>query len=321
MKLLLFLFIVSCSQAPVIVDQKPEPDIIVIEDKPTTPIEDDVVMDEPAINYTEIAQQVDSYYRMGELLKERGDTTFAKTIAEAVEEGMKDKVIPLDDYISGLFGVKTRNPVSFKTPLCQYDNNAARKLLKTTISNSGLALVNRFAKEVNEADEEGKQAIYTRLMMCLAYSESLSTADNEKSYILASREGVTKNDGVKFYFDSLQTNPDSQINIGLYQFSPIAKGNIHTCLNDFKNRERSRKDLVNLIGAKDQVWNARCGVHKVQTVLFVTLNAPTRNIGNQCGTFHALNTVAYNHFGPLQREGGVGGGFTKLYNCYYGSKR
>jgi len=36
-------------------------------------------------------------------------------------------------------------------------------------------------------------------------------------------------------------------------------------------------------------------------------------------TLHNRN--AYNHFVPLQREANPGGGFTKLYQCYFNSKK
>jgi len=269
-----------------------------------------------------IASEVDSYYRSNELTKIRVDTTFAHSIHEAVQGGLKDREIPLSNYLRGLFKVSSRDKVSLKDRLCKYDTDSAQTLLKTSISSSGINLMNAFADEVNSFTKDTQyEEAYTRLMMCLAYSESLGDPDTSRSDTIASREGVIKNKGVKFYFDSLQTNPDSQINIGLYQFSPIASGNINPCLIDIGSYERSRKDLVNLLGSSNQVWNAKCGIHKILSLFYISKNSLDNRIkaSNSCVTLHNRN--AYNHFGPLQREANPGGGFTKLYQCYFNSKK
>lgn len=314
----------ACTSTPPTIQEPPtQTPVIVEEPKETTPspIEEDKDVIGKSIDYEAIASEVDRYNNSNQLNLLRGNTTFAKSIHQAVKERMKDSAIPLDSYLTGLFNLNSKYPVSLNERLCPYTQEMAQRLLRTSISNQGLDLINRFVDEVNNTDALGREEAYTRLMMCLAYSESLGDPDTSRSDVIASREGVTKHPGVKFYFDSLQTNPDSQINIGLYQFSPIFSGNINPCLRDFGNNERNRRDLVNLLGAQDQEWNARCGMHKVMTLFFISKNTTnnSRKAGNQCVALHNRN--AYNHFGPLQREANPGGGFTKLYNCYFGSKQ
>jgi len=308
------LLLSGCStQKPSQNSSNPSPDIVVSPPVLPPPSE------ELKTDFMSIASQIDMYYNRNELTKARGETTFAESIFSAVSEGMNEKVIPFDSYIRSVFNIVGDNPVSLNELLCTYDNSMAQRLVRTSFSSNGLGLVNRFITEVNSMTTANRRKAYTRLMMCLAYSESLGDADTSRSDTIASREGVSRNSGVKFYFDSLQTNPDSQINIGLYQFSPISGGNINPCIVDLGSNGRDRKSLVNLIGEESQLWNARCGVHKILTLFYVSKNTSntSRKAGPSCVALHNRN--AYNHFGPLQREGGAGGGFTKLYNCYFGS--
>lgn len=332
MKLLNFvilaIFIASCSQAPV---QNPAPSPIPTlpsEPTPTEPVEpvptQPDVVEIDSDNALKIAKQVDKYYGKNQLTKERKNNSFFyKSISQAVKESLVPRAIPLGSLHS-TFGLATKNPVSLKEPLCKYDNTMAQRLIRTTISNASLSLINQFRDEVNSftTDDQYHEA-YSRLMMCLSYSESLGDPDTSRSYTIASREGVTKADGVKYYFDSLQTNPDSQINIGLFQFSPIASGNIFPCLSEFGAESRTRKGLVETLGKYDQLWNARCGVHKILTLFYVQKNTThsSRKAGPNCSALHTFAGTGYNHFGPLQRQDGKIAGLNKLYNCYNGSKK
>lgn len=319
----LFAFL-SCSSDPV-QDTPVNPTEPTQDEEPSTPPqepspdEQEPSPDEPELGPKKIAEQVDSYYNSNQLLKKRGDTTFADSIYTAVKESVeKERTLPLSSYLKGLFSIESDKPVSLKEKQCEYSNAMAQRLIRTSISSSGVELINKFVSHVNslETDEEYTQA-YSKFMMCLAYSESLGDPDTSRSKTIASREGVQKAEGVKYYFDSLQTNPDSQINIGLYQFSPVKGGNIYPCLTEFGPSDRSRKDLVQTLGAQDQEWNARCGVHKILSLFYVSKNTTSskRKAGESCVSLHNRN--AYNHFGPLQREGNPGGGFTKLYKCFF----
>jgi len=290
------------------------------------PISEEPVSQEPiGFDYMAIAASVDKAYGMTELTKKRGETTFAKEIYEAVEYGMEDRIVPLDTLAS-TFNLVSKKKVSLNDELCELSHSQLNTLLtpingeavKVTAANYQTVL--KFIKEVNALDKTGKQKAYTRLMYCLSYSESLSTADTTASATIARNLGAAKHSGVKFYSDKLQQNPDSVLNIGLFQFSPVATGNIHPCLNEFGITKRSRADLVTLLSAKEQTWNAMCGVHKIRSLFYVSKNSatPRRKAGESCVSLHNRN--GYNHFGPLQREGNPGGGFSKLYSCYYRSK-
>lgn len=274
----------------------------------------------PGFDYLSVARQVDVYQsrNMGkasiELTKDRGGVTFAKVIADAVSDGLVLQEVPLGSLRS-TFQVVGNLRVSLNEPLCEHTSELGVKLTREPISKSGLDLINSFSKEAN------KHEAYTRLMYCLAYSESLSTADGKSSVSMAKQTGAIKHDGVKHYFDARQLNPASQYNIGLYQFSPYSPGNIDSCRDAFGVSTRDRKELTSILGDKHQVFNARCGVLKILTLFYVSKNSANTNrqAGEKCVSLHNRN--AYNHFGPLQRESGAGGGFTKLYNCYFGSQK
>jgi hypothetical protein len=167
-----------------------------------------------------------------------------------------------------------------------------------------------------------------RLMGCLAYSESLSTADTKTSEAVAKEvapSDYSKPPGVKFYLDSKQVHPESRLNIGLYQFSPASRGNVQACLRNWNQwvgqdlgsslpLEAPEADMIRLLGAADQEFNAFCGVNKIAQTFFVQVNTsspqrtPLENRGSsgvlkrpedRCVT-PFFNVRAYQHFGPLQ---------------------
>jgi hypothetical protein len=326
--LFLLLLLASCGGQVIVTTPQPQPQPIPAPEH--KPVEEDLVVtepetDTPAFNYMEIAASVDKHLNNSQLTKKRGDTTFATEIYKAVEYGMEERVVPLDTLAS-TFNLVTKHKVSLNDELCEVTHSQLNTLLTpingkaVTVTKANYDTAMRFAKEVNALDKVGKQKAYTRLMYCLAYSESLSTADTSGSIALARKIGGEKHSGVKFYGDDLQTNPNSWLNIGLFQFSPVASGNIHPCLNEFGITKRKYTDLVSLLGAQDQSFNAMCGVHKIRSLFYVSKNTSSsrRKAGESCVSLHNRN--AYNHFGPLQRDGNPGGGFAKLYSCYFGSK-
>ena len=165
-------------------------------------------------------------------------------------------------------------------------------------------------------------------MGCLAYTESLTSADVSSSYKVSeeySPKGFEKPKGVKFYEDPYQ-DATSRLNIGLYQFTPNSSGNIYPCVlqwNDFfpENKIDTRADqneLIRVFGSSFQSMNAFCGINKVVQTFAIQVNTdeqkrthPGNRDGqslkassNRCVTPWFYASYAYNHFGPLQNSTG-----------------
>jgi hypothetical protein len=171
-------------------------------------------------------------------------------------------------------------------------------------------------------------------MGCLAYTESLTTADGARSRQVALEHGpdeYAKPSGVKFYLDAAQTHPDSRLNIGLFQFSPASRGNIQSCIRNWNHLHGDDHSLridpvsdsatmIRRLGNASQDFNAFCGVDKIAQIFFVQVNTlserrthpanlltlpdGTRRLkdpGDRCVSLH-FNGRAYNHFGPLQNS-------------------
>lgn len=176
-----------------------------------------------------------------------------------------------------------------------------------------------------------------RWMMCLAYTESLTTADTNTSKKVASRVapvGYQKPDGVKFYEDPLQPE-ESRLNIGLYQFTPDSGGNIRPCISSWNanfpactiSTRAPTAEAIQILGSGYQTFNAYCGVDKVHQLFSVQVNTqqtgsthPSNLINgrlvsaeNRCVSLHFTSGKAYNHFGPFQNS--TGQNLEELLDC------
>lgn len=206
---------------------------------------------------------------------------FQGAISIAIDLNQYPMTNPIDNYISGLYGVKkwNQNVGLFSHPMCEsYDEKlfAGTTTKKQNRANKVKDDVIKIAKAYNKnrahymavynsktatAEDKSKalfqmKKFYYELMASLAYRESLSTADSDSSIKngknFATHYGVSnfkKNDGVKYYYDEYQSNEDSKRNIGLFQFSSDPKGNVAPCVkawNDLMGKKDSSCKIENL---------------------------------------------------------------------------
>jgi hypothetical protein len=328
----------------------------------------------PAVDYDTsvdvagpVGRSVDDYFRgYTELLKARADEghaadgcepslsgreTFADRIAFAVEEGMQPRE-PQLSYVASAFRLPARQEEMVKTSLlshwfCPVSAASLKDTLRKHLPSAPtIAKAQSFTAKLNElrrlAFRGDSQALldahrlWSRFMMCLAYTESLTTADTGSSRSVASRYDLHKPEGVKFYLDPAQKNPKSRFNIGLYQFAPDAGGNVQACLRAWnarypgcpQNNGADFRELSGLLATSRQSFNAFCGVVKITDMFAVQAN--TRNPDNtdpanrmaggkmldpdmRCVTPFFRSGASYNHFGPLQNS--TGSNLKELLDC------
>ncbi|MBC7540980.1 MAG: hypothetical protein H7281_19315, partial [Bacteriovorax sp.] len=164
---------------------------------------------------------------------------------------------------------------------CEVDNVSLERSLKNVPDAKTIDLLNTiFFDQMNNGD---KQQTAQKIFTCLAMEESLGdpdTASSKKVY----REVTGKNDkpsGVKFYIDPLQKK-ESELNIGLYQFTPNASGNINPCLKAwnkmFSNKQncqvKNKSDVLEALGSPGQNLNAFCGIHKIIETASIQMKSP-----------------------------------------------
>jgi len=289
---------------------------------------------------------------MSELLKRRGHYTFAEIIESSVRGHLEPKTPSLGGNES-VFGVSL-NPerlsqVSLVShPMCRASGKSLQATLGHDPGREVLSLVNEFVSTYNEGRErilnarseheslygwDAMQLLYSKLMGCLAYTESLTTADQPSSVALAKKvapKGYFKPSGVKFYYDKAQKNPASALNIGLYQFAPDSRGNLQSCIRDWNQRwpeqviseQASKAELIRILGDSHQVFNAFCGVNKLTQSFHVQVNTTSstrthpanfslksggkftglKAPADRCVSLHFYSSKTYNHFGPLQNS-------------------
>lgn len=173
------------------------------------------------------------------------------------------------------------------------------------------------------------QRLWTKMMYCLSYTESLSgSPDSSYSRNIASKHAPSdydKAEGVTFYEDPLQ-NEVSRLNIGIYQFTPNTDGNIKACIRSWNDlhpkcqikEKLSKGESIKLLGSNFQTFNSFCGVNKIMQSFAVQVNTRSSasthpaNIqsgklvspNNRCVTPFFYSGRAYNHFGPLMNSTG-----------------
>jgi hypothetical protein len=208
-------------------------------------------------------------------------------------------------FIGSSYGTPTNDADLFPTslirhPLCAVSKSTLSKTMKKVPAQSTIDKLNIFATTVNslrasvlKGDQKAKielLSIWTRFFSCLAYTESLGTADNSTSQSVAalySPSGYRRPAGVEFYEDAQQP-PVSRLNIGTFQFTPNSAGNITPCIkawNSIHTEAQTCKiptnanlgELIKILGSSLQSFNAFCGVHKLIETFSVQVN--TTNSG------------------------------------------
>jgi hypothetical protein len=189
---------------------------------------------------------------------------------------------------------------------------------------------------------ENKLAVsehWAKLIKCLSYIESLTTADSSNSKKTAVKYAPTdyrKPAGVAFYMDAVPTE-DSELNIGTYQFDPDSKGNVRPCIRQWNelfpkcsvNLEANESEMIRTLGSEVQAFNIFCGINKIHQMFSIQVNTTnsirTSLANNQnnklkppedrCVTINFRSGVAYNHFGPFQNS--TGENLKELMGCYF----
>lgn len=272
---------------------------------------------------------------------------FADRIAYSVELKMQPSRAQLG-YVASYFGlnkdVNTYLPNSLIShPLCNVTSDTLNTTLggKNIPSSATIKKANEFANKMNAyrrealaGDRQGyvkASRLWSKLMMCLSYMESLTTADSAKSQSVGQKyapAGYRRPAGVNFYEDPHQP-AESRLNIGLFQFTPDAGGNIQACIREWNilypkcgiSLNASQAEMIKILGSSLQTFNAFCAAAKVTGMFGVQVNAVKPNNthpynlkadgrlkapAERCVSPHMSVGRSYNHFAPFQN----GSGFT-----------
>ena len=317
-----------------------------------------------------VGPSVDQIHHLSELVKTRSlvneDSTdhCASEISDNFENQISYNVakmfqdIPsMVGFIGDSYGVSTDDTSLYPTslirhPLCLVN---AKSLIvtmgaKRVPEQVTIDKLNRFAIKANLLRNEAingninsKRDLldhWNRLFSCLAYVESLPSADNSSSKKVASKYSASnyrKPAGVEFYEDAAQPAV-SRLNIGLYQFTPAWQNNIQPCLRAWNaihqnenqcqiNLRASQSDLIKVVGSSMQSFNAFCGAHKLIETFSIQINTNNahathpdnaingvlKSAENRCVSPHFYAGWAYNHFGPLQNS--TGKNLDELFSC------
>jgi len=350
---------------------EPEPDPVPPVQIPSDPPAQTPDPTPSPINFIEVADQVgksvDSYFgnyqaldtRRVDSLEHESDyceieleehQKFSERVSYFVELQLEDTKTHLA-YLAPYYAVPRDNDDFHlsglaQRPLCHSTSSSLRKTLKKSDRVPGSSVIskmNTFEEKVNSlrtqmiaGSDEAKMElskIWSRFFSCLAYTESLSTADSSSSQKVAKKyapSGYRKPAGVKFYEDPYQDEA-SKLNIGMYQFTPKGSGNINACLKSWNDRYpscqvatgSSRSELVRVFGSSLQTMNAFCGVNKIVQTFSVQLNSTKssaihpsnsgRSKSDRCVTPFIYSGYAYNHFGPLMNS--TRSNLSKLMTC------
>lgn len=199
--------------------------------------------------------------------------------------------------------------------------------------------INEFVNEFNRSREkflagdlEGQLEMHrqwSRVFMCLAYNESLTTADRPQSDTLAQKYAPSdyrRPAGVLFY-EFKNSSSVTSLNLGLFQFTPDSKGNIHPCVRQWNDiypqcslsNSATQAEAIRMFGSSLQTLNSFCGTGKATETFSVqvnTSNAKRTHPSNllpsgqlkapqdRCVSIHFSAGQAYNHFGSFQNSSG-----------------
>lgn len=280
--------------------------------------------------------------------------TFADRIAHAIEIKMQPSRAQLG-YVGSLFGmssdVSTYQPNSLIShPLCIVSQSTLNTTLagKNVPSADVITKINRFAQRMNQYRREALAGRYEgyqkasqlwgKFFMCLSYAESLTTADTQRSSQVASKYAPSdyrRPAGVNFYEDPYQPEA-SRLNIGMFQFTPTASGNIQACLREWNqvypkctvSTKAPTSELIRILGSSLQTFNSFCALAKTTGMFSVQINTANaksthpanirengqlKSASERCVSPHMAVGRSYNHFGPYQN--GMGTTLGKLMSC------
>lgn len=317
----------------------------------------------------QVASQVDDQHRSyRELLPQRSSemshqvdqcdvslqnkSSFADRIAYQLDLHMNDlkgELSPIASYYALSSNVSSYYPVSLiRQPMCGVTSATLSKTINKVPSARVIEKMNTFANRYNQYREGALQGdassftklhrLWGRMMMCLAYTESLTSANTKTSDRVAASvapSGYRRPAGVLFYEDPYQ-DAASKLNLGLYQFTPNAGGNINSCIRQWNNiypqcqisTKASQAEMIRILGSSYQTFNAFCGVNKVIQTFTVQVNTtsssathPNNKNSNgslkppaeRCVSLHFQAGKAYNHFGPFQNS--TGSNLEEMLNC------
>lgn len=253
---------------------------------------------------------------------------------------------PHVDVIAQYYGISSKRanhaPVSLTShPMCNVTKSSLTATLQKASRVPAQSVIDKMntwidrhntlrAKSLagDEMAQKDLLGLWGKFMGCLSYKESLTTADTSKSHSVSDKyapSNYRKPAGVKFYEDPAQ-NEASRLNIGLFQFTPTASGNINACLRHWNelypsckvSTSSSRHDLIRNFGSSFQTMNAFCGVNKIIQSFAIQVNSsksvsthPSNKSGsgfkaaaNRCVSPFFYSGYSYNHFGPLMNSTG-----------------
>jgi hypothetical protein len=299
--------------------------------------------------FTDSFLQVDNQLGLRELTRSRGNTTFAQSIERALRDhaGLRVPGLGGNERIFSIMASPAKVSL-LSHAQCTVSKESLNQTIGSSPGQRTVDLANEFSRQMNEARTmalyspsrstrlEGwdrAMHLYSKFMGCLAYTESLTTADGQPSDSVATSvgpKGYSKPDGVLFYQDLTQSIAASQLNIGLYQFSPDPNGNILSCVQNWNGKHPTAKfpdsitksGMIRTLGDESQRFNAYCGVNKILQMYHIQVNTlshtkthPSNLVrganGKMAGKHPSercvspyFNSKAYNHFGPLQNTTG-----------------
>lgn len=320
-----------------------------------------------------VGDRVDNFKKQNELLEVRNiinqdqvdqcfdDNNRHETFSEQVSyylskmfENTKSFVGVIGSYYGTSSNDNNYFPVSMiRHPLCSVSSSSLATTLgssskvpdATTIAriNKFVVAMNNYRQEAINGNAESKKEmlhLWSTFYSCLAYSESLSTADSTTSQKVAAKyapSNFRKPAGVEFYEDPAQS-AESRLNIGMYQFTPNSSNNIQSCLKAWNemhkektqcqlNLKGSQSEMILATGSSLQSFNAFCGVHKMIQTFSIQVNTTTssathpNNLVNgklksyeeRCVSPHFKAGKAYVHFGPFMNS--TGSNLSELFSC------
>lgn len=349
----------------------PAPVVSVPAAGPTLDFGDELAADEYLNSSAEIGPKVDTFRSDDELSGKNREminpdmvdkcfddndahSYFADQISYYTAEMLNDVPAKVG-FIGSSYGTSTNDAAYFPTslirhPLCESTTKSLGATIKKVPSQATIDKLNRFAASVNQLRQEvlnGDQnakvellGTWNKFFSCLAYSESLGSADSNASKTVAanfSPAGYRKPAGVEFYDDKEQPAV-SRLNIGMFQFTPNSSGNVQPCIRAWNeihankascqvNQKASQNDLIKVLGSSLQSFNAFCGIHKLVQTFAIQVNTsktsathPSNLVNGKlkpneqrCVTPHFYSGWAYNHFGPFQNS--TGSNMNELFTC------